>query len=174
MIEAIILIVFPFAMVFAAISDLLSMTIQNRVSLMLLVAFAVVAPFTGMGWDQYAMHFVAGAAVLAATFGLFATGTMGGGDAKLMSATAIWLGWNLELASYVLTLSLLGGLLTMAILSYRKSQTIVVFTSRFSFMHRLAQKDEGVPYGIALGAAGLLSFPASPLGLWVIQQLAHI
>ncbi|MDQ0997991.1 prepilin peptidase CpaA [Phyllobacterium ifriqiyense] len=173
MIEAAILIIFPFAMVFAAISDLLSMTIQNRVSIILLVSFVILAPLTGMGWDAYAMHFVAGAAVLAATFGLFATGTMGGGDAKLMSATAIWLGWNLELVSYLLTLSLLGGVLTLAILSYRNSQTIIVFAARFAFMRRLAQKEEGVPYGVALGLAGLLSFPASPLGSWVVQQLAH-
>lgn len=174
MIEAAILIFFPFAMAFAAISDLLSMTIQNRVSLILLVSFATLAPLTGMPWDVYAMHFGAGAAVLAVTFGLFATGTMGGGDAKLMAATAIWLGWNLELASYLLSLSIFGGILTMAILRYRSSQMMIVYTARFEFMRRLSQKDEGVPYGIALGLAGLMVFPASPLGLWVVERLAHV
>lgn len=173
MIEAAILIVFPFAMAFAAISDLLSMTIQNRVSLILLVAFATLAPLTGMPWDVYGMHFVAGTAVLAVTFALFATGTMGGGDAKLMSATAVWFGWNLELATYLMTLSILGGLLTLAILRYRGSHMMVVYAARFEFMRRLAQKEEGVPYGIALGLAGLMSFPVSPLGLWVVERLAH-
>lgn len=174
MVEAAILIIFPFAMVFAAISDVLSMTIQNRVSLILLVSFAVLAPVTGMEWSAYGMHFVAGMAVLAVTFGLFATGTMGGGDAKLMSASAVWLGWNLELVTYLLTLSVLGGLLTIAIVSYRNSQMAVVYTARFAFMRRLAQKNEGVPYGVALGLAGLMTFPTSPLGSWVVQQLAHI
>ncbi|ATU92869.1 A24 family peptidase [Phyllobacterium zundukense] len=174
MIEAAILIVFPFAMAFAGVSDLLSMTIQNRVSLILVVSFAVLAPLTGMPWDLYGMHFVAGAAVLAATFALFATGTMGGGDAKLMSATAVWLGWNLGLAEYLLTMSILGGLLTIAILRYRSSHFAVAYTERFEFMRRLARKDVGVPYGIALGLAGLLTFPASPLCLWVINRLAHI
>lgn len=173
MIEAAILIIFPFAMGFAAVSDLISMTIQNRVSIILLVSFVVLAPLTGMAWDTYTMHFVAGAVVLAATFGLFAIGAMGGGDAKLMSATAIWLGWNLELVSYLLTLSLLGGILSLAILTYRNSQTIIVYAARFAFMRRLFQKDEGIPYGVALGMAGLISYPASPLGAWVIQQLAH-
>lgn len=79
MIEAAILIVFPFAMAFAAISDLLSMTIQNRVSFILLISFAVLAPLTGMPWDVYGLHFAGGAAVLAVTFILFATGTMGAG-----------------------------------------------------------------------------------------------
>jgi prepilin peptidase CpaA len=174
MIEAAILIVFPFAMAFAGISDLLSMTIQNRVSLILLVSFAVLAPLTGMPWDVYGLHFAAGAAVLAVTFLLFATGTMGGGDAKLMTATAVWMGWNMELASYLLVLSLLGGALTLAILKYRSSHMAIVYAGRFEFMHRLAQKNEGVPYGVALGAAGFMVFPSSPMCMWVVDRLAHI
>jgi prepilin peptidase CpaA len=174
MIEAAILIIFPFAMAFAGVSDLLSMTIQNRVSLILIVSFAVLAPLTGMPWDLYGLHFVAGAAVLGATFALFALGTMGGGDAKLMSATAVWLGWNLGLAEYLLTMSLLGGVLTIAILNYRNSHSAVVFSNHFEFMRRLARKEEGVPYGIALGLAGLLTFPASPMCQWVVDRLAHL
>jgi prepilin peptidase CpaA len=173
MTEAAILVIFPFAMVFAATSDLLSMTIQNRVSLVLVLSFAVLAPLTGMPWDIYGMHFVAGAAVLAATFALFAAGTMGGGDAKLMTATAIWLGWNLELVQYLLSLSVFGGMLTLAILRYRSSFLAQAYTQKFEFLRRLAKKDEGVPYGIALGLAGLLVFPSSPLGLWVVERLAQ-
>ncbi|MGH6860395.1 MAG: A24 family peptidase, partial [Phyllobacterium sp.] len=174
MIEAAILVIFPFAMAFAAMSDLLSMTIQNRVSLLLLVSFAVLAPLTGLAWDAYGLHFLAGAAVLTVTFALFATGSMGGGDAKLMSATAVWLGWDLQLVAYLLITSIVGGLLTLAILRYRNSQMMVVYTARFDFMQRLARKEEGVPYGIALGFAGLMSFPASPLGLWVVGHLAQV
>lgn len=174
MIEAAILVVFPFAMAFAAVSDLLSMTIQNRVSLILVVSFAVLAPLTGMPWELYGMHFVAGAAVLSVTFALFAMGTMGGGDAKLMSATAVWLGWHVGLAEYLLTMSVLGGLLTIAILRYRSSHFAIVHTEHFEFMRRLAHKDQGVPYGVALGLAGLLAFPSSPLCLWVIERLAQV
>lgn len=174
MIEAAILVIFPFAMAFAGISDLLSMTIQNRVSLILVVSFVILAPLTGMAWDAYAMHFAAGAVVLTATFALFATGTMGGGDAKLMSATALWLGWNMGLAQYLLVMSLFGGLLTLAILNYRNSHTAILYADRIDFMRRLARKEEGVPYGIALGAAGLMVFPASPLCQWVIDRLAQL
>ena len=52
MLEAAILVVFPFAMVHAAISDMLSMTILNRVSLMLIGTFAIVAPLTGSCTSQ--------------------------------------------------------------------------------------------------------------------------
>ncbi len=89
MLEALIFVVFPFCMVFAAVSDLLSMTIANRVSLVLVATFAVVAPLTGMDWTTYGWHFAAGLTVLIAGFGLFAMGAMGGGDAKLMAATAL-------------------------------------------------------------------------------------
>ena len=77
MLEALILVVFPFCMVFAALSDVLSMTIANRVSLLLVAVFAVVAPLTGMDWSAYGWHFAAGALVLVVTFGLFALGGMG-------------------------------------------------------------------------------------------------
>ena len=172
MIEAAILVVFPFAMAFAAVSDLLSMTIQNRVSLILLLSFALLAPLTGMAWPAYGMHFVAGGVVLAVTFTLFATDSMGGGDAKLMSATAVWIGWNMDLAQYLLLASLLGGLLTLAILKYRGSHAAVYYYRRIDFMRRLARKEEGIPYGIALGGAGLMVFSASPLCQWVIEKLA--
>ncbi|MBB2971968.1 prepilin peptidase [Mesorhizobium sp. RMAD-H1] len=173
MIEAAILIVFPFAMAFAAVSDLLSMTIQNRVSLILVGAFALLAPLTGMAWDVYAMHFVAGLAVLTVTFGLFAVRAMGGGDAKLMAATAVWFGWDIHLVTYLATASVLGGMLTLAILAYRRSPVAVV-AGRFEFMRRLAQHDIGIPYGIALGATGLLTFPQSALGAWVLARLSSL
>ena len=59
MIEALIFVVFPFCMVFAAVSDMLSMTIANRVSLVLIATFTVVAPLTGMEWTTYGWHFAA-------------------------------------------------------------------------------------------------------------------
>lgn len=173
MIEAAILVSFPFAMAFAMVSDLLSMTIENRVSLILAGSFAILAPLTGMGWEIYAMHFAAGLVVLTATFGLFAIRAMGGGDAKLMAAIALWLGWNADLINYIAISSMLGGMLTLVILAYRNSPFTMV-AGRFEFMHRLAQPNVGIPYGIALGAAGLLTFPQSALGGWVLARLSSL
>ena len=121
MLEALIFVVFPFCMLFAAISDMLSMTIANRVPVLLLAVFALVAPLTGMDWATYGWHFAAGALVLAVTFGLFALGGMGGGDAKLLAATAVWMGFNIHLVEYLVISTFIGGLLTLAILVYRKS-----------------------------------------------------
>ncbi len=139
MLEALIFVVFPFCMVFAAVSDTLSMTIANRVPLLLLAVFAVVAPLTGMDWADYGWHFAAGALVLAVTFGLFALGGMGGGDAKLLAATAVWMGFNLHLVEYLVTSAFLGGVLTVAILAYRSS-ALAVYTGQNMFLRNFADR----------------------------------
>jgi hypothetical protein len=92
MIEAAILVIFPFCMVHAALSDAVSMTIANRLSLLLAGSFLVLAPLSGMDWTTIGWHLAAGALVLSVTFTIFAIGGMGGGDAKLLAATALWMG----------------------------------------------------------------------------------
>src|SRR5690606_24742337 len=102
---------------------------------------------------------------------LFAIGGMGGGDAKLMAATAIWMGFGFQLLNYLVTASFLGGLLTLAILLFRKS-TLATFYGHSFFLRNLGENSRGVPYGIALGAAGLLVFPQSPLATAALAMLA--
>ncbi|MCB1467835.1 MAG: prepilin peptidase [Rhizobiaceae bacterium] len=171
MVHAAIFVIFPFCMVFAAISDLLSMTIANRVSLMLIAAFAVLAPLAGLDWAAYGWHFLAGAVVFAVTFGIFAIGGMGGGDAKLLTATAVWMGFGFPLLDYLITATFLGGLLTVFIVFFRKS-TLATMHGQNMFLRHLTGDSAGVPYGIALGAAGLLAFPQSPLVVAALQQIA--
>ena len=171
MLEAVIFVVFPFCMLFAAISDMLSMTIANRVPVLLVVTFAIVAPLTGMDWTAFGLHFAAGALVLAVTFGLFALGGMGGGDAKLLAATAVWMGLNVNLIGYLVTSAFIGGLLTVAILAYRKSP-LSVFTGHSRFLRHFADNSVGVPYAVALGLGGLITFPDSPLVVWALERLA--
>lgn len=171
MLEALIFVVFPFCMLFAAISDMLSMTIANRVSLVLLGAFVVVAPLTGMAWADFGWHLAAGAAVLACTFCLFAMGAMGGGDAKLMAASAVWMGMGFCLVQYLLVASVIGGFLTMGLLAYRGSP-LAVFTRHNMFLRHFANEKVGVPYGIALGLGGLLTYPDSPLVAWALERMA--
>jgi prepilin peptidase CpaA len=171
MLEALIFVVFPFCMLFAAISDMLSMTIANRVPVLLVVVFALVAPLTGMDWAAYGGHFAAGALVLAVTFGLFAMGGMGGGDAKLLAATAMWMGVNVNLVEYLVASTIIGGLLTLAIILYRKSLLAAV-TGQNPFLRHFADEEKGVPYGVALGLGGLLTYPDSPLMAWALARLA--
>jgi prepilin peptidase CpaA len=155
------LLIFPAFMAYAAASDLVSMRISNRVSLGLIasfLAFAVICqmPIPVLGW-----HAAAGFGMLVIGFGLFAMGWIGGGDAKLAAATALWLGPEL-LLNYVVLAGFAGGMLTLAILNLR-SVELPLFTARWTWLHRLHHKDNGVPYGIALAFAGLVAFPESPI-----------
>jgi prepilin peptidase CpaA len=170
MLEALIFVVFPFCMLFAAISDALSMTIANRVSLLLVATFVAVAPLTGMDWPAFGLHLAAGAAVLAVTFGLFALGGMGGGDAKLLAATSVWMGFSICLVEYLVIAAFLGGLLTLGVLLYRKS-VLADFTRHNPVLRHFANDAVGVPYGIALGLGGLIAYPDSPLMEWALQRL---
>jgi len=171
MLEAAIFVVFPFCMVFAAVSDMLSMTIANRVSVILVLAFAVIAPLTGMEWATFGWHFLAGAMVLSVTFGMFAMGGMGGGDAKLTAATAIWMGFNIHLMQYLVSTAFLGGVFTLILLSYRKSP-LAVYTGHNMFLRHFADAKAGIPYGVALGVGGLMTYPESPLMVWALERLA--
>lgn len=170
MLEALIFVVFPFCMVFAAVSDLLSMRIANRVAVILVATFAVVAPLTGMDWTTYAWHFAAGLMILCATFALFAFGGIGGGDAKLMAATALYMGMSMQLLQYFVVASFVGGLLTLGVLLFRRSP-LSVYAGQNLFLRNLTDMQSGVPYGVALGIGGLITYPTSPLMLWALQRM---
>ncbi|NJL07724.1 MAG: peptidase, partial [Methylacidiphilales bacterium] len=78
-----VLLVFPMAMAFAAASDLLTMRISNKVSLVLVAGFVAAALVTGLPLTSIGWHLAAAGLVLAVCFAFFAAGWMGGGDAKL-------------------------------------------------------------------------------------------
>src|SRR6187455_197691 len=157
MIEAIKLLLFPAMMAFAASSDLLTMTIPNRVSLIMLGGFVVLALATGMSLEELALHAGAGLLVLCITFGFFARGWIGGGDAKLAAATALWFGFA-HLLDYLLYASIFGGVLTLALLQFRRLPLPGVL-SRQAWIRRLHDRAGDVPYGIALAAAALAVYP---------------
>jgi prepilin peptidase CpaA len=155
--EAISLTLFPGMMAFAASSDLLTMTIANRVSLALIGGFVILAALSGMSGAEMATHAGAAAAVLVVAFICFARGWIGGGDAKLAAATALWLGFS-HLFDYLVYASLLGGALTLLIVQFRHMPLPQMLAGR-DWAERLHREGGGVPYGIALAAAALLVYP---------------
>ena len=161
MIETAILLVFPALMAYAAVSDLLTMTIPTRLTLALVAAFLAFAILSGLGWQEVLMHAAAGAAVLAVTFALFAFGWIGGGDAKLAAAADLWLGFGM-LIEYFFVASVAGGALTLAILAMRKLP-LPATTLGWEWLSRLHHPQAGVPYGIALAAAALMVYPHAPI-----------
>jgi prepilin peptidase CpaA len=154
------LVAFPALMAFAACSDLLTMTISNRVALALVAGFFALAVMQGMPVALIGWHVGAGAIVLVAAFACFARGWIGGGDAKLAAATALWFGFD-QLIVYLVWASLFGGVLTLALLRFRQ-MPLPEPLARQQWLLRLHGKGSGVPYGIALAAAALLVYADSP------------
>ena len=144
-------------MAYAAISDLLTMTISNRLTLILAAGFVVLSPLAGMDLHTFGLHWAAGGAVLAVAFFCFAFGWIGGGDAKLASVTALWLGWD-NTVEYIAIGSIFGGALTLLVLTFRRS-VLPAFIIRQPWIQRLHDDSAGVPYGVALAAAGIATYP---------------
>jgi prepilin peptidase CpaA len=158
--DAIRLALFPAMMAFAASSDFLTLTISNRVSLILVGGFVALAVIGGVSAADVLSHLAAGCVVLVAAFSLFARGIVGGGDAKLAAATALWLGFD-HLLPYLLYASLLGGALSVGLIWFRMAP-LPDWLARHDWAQRLHGKDAGVPYGIALAAAALAIYPQTP------------
>jgi prepilin peptidase CpaA len=164
--SALILLFFPMLMAFAACSDLLTMTISNRLVLVLVGGFLALALMTGLSASVVGTHVASGMLVLVVAFGCYAAGWIGGGDAKLAAAIALWFGFD-QIVVYLLYASLLGGLLTLLVLKFR-SEPLPAVLVRQDWITRLHSDKAGVPYGIALAAAALIIYPDTIM----MQQLA--
>jgi prepilin peptidase CpaA len=125
----------------AAITDLRSRVISNRLNL----AVALLAPLWWLAcglepWPGMAAQLLVGALVFILFTGLFALGMMGGGDVKLLGALALWFPWQAVL-TLIMLMALLGGAVTLVTLIH----------------HRIAQKpgQPEIPYGVAISIAAL-------------------
>ena len=163
------LMLFPAMMAFAASSDLLTMTISNRVSLTLIGGFFLFALVIGMSPNAMLWHIGAGCMVLAVAFGCFAMGWVGGGDAKVAATAALWFGFA-HLMNYLLYASVFGGVLTLLLLQLRQWPLPYALTGQ-AWLLRLHAKESGIPYGIALAIGALMIYPETE---WVKAiDLAH-
>ncbi len=159
MLEYPLLLVFPIAMIYAAAMDFFTMTIPNRISLALVLGFLAAAIIGGLGWTEIARHFAAGFAVLVVAIFMFSRGWLGGGDAKLLAAVSLWFGFA-QLLDYIFMVAMFGGALAVFMLGYRHAIPPIFIAGR-DWAERLHDKKSGIPYGVALGAAGLWVFPTS-------------
>jgi len=153
------LMTFPAAMAFAAANDLFTMKIPNRISLALIGGFVAIALMTRMPLEMLGLHVVIALAVLIATFTLFWLNMLGGGDAKLMAAGALWMGPD-HIIEFVAYVTIFGGILAVAMLGYRNFLPANALPLP-AWARRLHRTGEGIPYGIAIAAAGLMLFPAT-------------
>lgn len=156
-VDALLLVVFPGLLAFAAAMDLLTMTIPNRVSIGLVAGFVVLALASAMPFPEVGVHLATGLGMLLVCFALFAFGYIGGGDAKLLAGVSLWFGWP-DLLPFIVTTALYGGALVMALLALRHVP-LPAGLARISWLARLHNAGEGAPYGLAIAAGALTVYP---------------
>jgi prepilin peptidase CpaA len=129
-------------LVVAAVIDVRTFTISNRLNL----GVALMAPLYWWSahlplWPDIGIQVAIAAGVFALLAVAFYAGMMGGGDVKLAAALALWFSPQSTLR-FLVFMSIAGGVLTLAVVG----------------LHRLKKKPgkPEVPYGVAIAAGGLL------------------
>ncbi len=162
MLELLSIAMFAGLLVYAACSDIASLTIPNWLSIALAGAFPLAGFSAGMAGAEIGLHLLFGLAVLAVAFFLFAANIVGGGDAKLLAATAVWTGFP-GFPVFIVWTAVAGGVLALALLGARTLAKQA--ETQPPFLNRLLKPRGGVPYGVAIMAGGLMAIPALPFGL---------
>ena len=106
--------IFASLMIVAAWSDAMDFTIPNRIIVGLLVLYPAYVMTTTVPVD-WLMAVAISSGILALGMGLYAVGTVGAGDIKLIAATALWAGPEHTL-DFVLLTALAGGVVSLALL----------------------------------------------------------
>lgn len=127
--------------------------ISGAIALSAFLAVAIDGPAAGL-W-QNLLLFVA---VLALGTFMFGRGWMGGGDIKLLAASALWFdlssGWKLLVA-----IAIAGGLEALAVILLRR----MPWPQRWRDRVLLLKRREGIPYGIAIAlGVALMAFWLRP------------
>jgi prepilin peptidase CpaA len=139
----------PVFLVWAAAVDILTRAIPNTVVLLLTACFAVFAIAAGMPLAQIVAHAACASVVLLFGFLLFSQSMIGGGDAKLLAAASLWLGFE-NLLPFLAATALAGGVLSLMYLAVSAAKV---------GLGQEAAIARTVPYGAAIAAGGLAVLP---------------
>ncbi|WP_421792853.1 A24 family peptidase [Hyphobacterium sp.] len=155
------LLVFVFFMVLAAAKDAMSFTIPNWLVGAMALTFPLAAGLLGLGWMEFGIHVGVGVVALLIGMALFAPGWIGGGDAKLIAAAALWFGFP-DALIFLAKSALMGGVLAVALIMLRRAAPATGLPQRWLTGTLLAE-GAPAPYGIALAAGAMWTLPSSQL-----------
>ena len=150
------LVVLAIILVVAAVIDVRTFTISNRLNAA--VALMATLYWWSIGlplWPDVAMQIGVALAVFAVLALTFYLGMMGGGDVKLAAALALWFS-PLSTVKFLVIMSLAGGLLTVVVLILHRRK---VRRESADGIEKEKQKPE-VPYGVAIAIGAL----------WILAQ----
>lgn len=162
LLHVILLMAFPVAVIVAGLSDVVSFKIPNSISISLGGAFFLAAVVAGIPLSAVGFQVAIGMIALLLGIGMFAAGWIGGGDAKLFAAAALWLGWP-ALSTFLLVTALAGGGLAVLLINLRRDTVRPFVLGGGQWVERLAQPGGAAPYGVAIAIGALAAFPESSL-----------
>ncbi len=152
--------VFPAALLVAAANDIYEFKIPNWISITLICAFPAAGMAVGAAPSVILEGLLIGAGALAVGFALFAGRIVGGGDAKLFAAITPWIGVG-ALGSFLLYTAIAGLVLAIVMGAFRTLPVLPIY-ARAPWLMELHARSKDLPYAVALGAGGLLSFSQTP------------
>jgi len=110
-------------------------------------------------------------------FGLFSVTLIGGGDAKLLAAVSLWIGWN-NLVPFMIWMLIFGGFISCVYVFFPQSISLITAKTRAYIQKQpllkrsvrflvadldviegeviSLQKKRMIPYGICIAGAGLM------------------
>jgi prepilin peptidase CpaA len=154
--------IFPLLVLMAALTDATTFLIPNRVSAALAVAFVPAALLLGLSPAAIGVGLIVGLAALLFGIAMFAAGWIGGGDAKLFAAAALWLGWP-AVGPLMAWTAIAGGALAVGLLAARKTTSPILAARGPAWVGRLLEPKGDVPYGVAIAFGALAAYPASAI-----------
>jgi len=160
--SSLMLLILPALVIIAGLKDAVSFTIPNWISVAAALAFVPAAMAVGADFPAIGVHLSIGAAALAAAIGMWSLRWIGGGDAKLFAASALWLGWP-AIGLFALVTALAGGGLAVALLNLRSGWARAFVPVGPRWVERLREHGGDVPYGVAIAIGALVAFPQSDL-----------
>jgi prepilin peptidase CpaA len=148
-------------MLTAAWTDLAGFRIPNWIPGALIAIWPVAAWAMGMGWSEAGYALLTFVIVLALAVGLWMPGFIGGGDAKLIAAVALWFAWPGVLV-FVLWSVIAGGALAVLLLALRRIAPALPLQPEWVARSPLAE-GAPAPYAVALAAGALIALPQTTL-----------
>jgi prepilin peptidase CpaA len=161
------LLIFALLMAWAAIGDIRSFTITDKLNLTIVVLFLVLAVPMGLGSSAIFDHIKIGLIASVIAIAMFYIGIFGGGDAKMTGAIALWLG-SAPIVPFIFYTALAGGGLGVTLIIARRLARKFGLPKSPKWARRILRKRSAVPYGVALGVGALL---AAPQALWFPSSL---
>lgn len=147
----------------SAWSDWRGMIIPNAYPLGIIAAFVFAYAACALGgaagtapFQKLSSHLIAGSLALVITFVMTMTKTMGGGDSKLITAYALWMG-VLNIAWYLFIVTLIGAVLALIGLAVRRLKPFKNARAG-SWVARLQSGEAVVAYGIPIMLGALYMF----------------